>query len=152
MNPTHKQFSLNAEANSYQYLVAGNKSSQCHQASASQLPPVDRFRIGPHKKLGFGVVTTCEGNQIIFSKDLAEATWHRYHGMRQATHRLLVAHGITPSEPLPHQMPSSYVKPGRKIYPQNWIDCPNPFRAPAFIAAAIHCYCRSYSCLGLNLP
>ena len=115
-------------------------------------PQCGRVRICPSKEAGRGLITTGKGNQIIFTKDLAEATWHRYHGMRQASLRLLKAHGITLPIPLPHHMTSSYVKPGPTIYPQNWIDCPNPIQAPPYIAAAICYYSRTNPQLGLHPP
>jgi hypothetical protein len=116
------------------------------------VPPAECVRICPGKALESGEITTTKGNSFIFSRELAEATWHRYHGMRQAALRQLKVHSITLPVPLPHQMTSSYVKPGPTIYPLNWIDCPNPIQAPPYIAAAISYYCRMNSQLVLHPP
>lgn len=118
----------------------------------SDVPPPDCCRIGPGKDSFSGIITTAKGSQVPFSKHLAEATWHRYHGLRQAALRLQKNYGIQLPLRMGHRMASSYAKPGSTIYDQNWIDCPQPFRAPAFVAAAIHVYCKSQLHLGLGLP
>jgi hypothetical protein len=133
-------------------LEAENKRYICHVRPLSEVPAANRFRICPSNEAGIGVITTANGNPINFGRALAEATWHRYHGLRQTALRLQSVDSIKLPGRIAHRMSSSYVRPGPTYYPQNWTDCPNPFRAPAFIAAAIHCYCRSYPRLGLNLP
>ena len=115
-------------------------------------PPADRVRICPRMEAGRGLISKAKGNHIMFTKDLAEATWHHYHGIRQAALRQFKVHGIALPVPLPHQMTSSYVKPGPTIYPLNWIDFPNPIQASPYIAAAISYYCRTNPQLVLHPP
>ncbi len=119
---------------------------------ATNVPPPHCCRISPGKDSFSGIITTTKGSQIPFSKHLAEATWHRYHGLRQAAMRLQNTNGIQLPSRIGHRMSSSYTKPGSTIYDQNWIDCPQPFHAPAFVAAAIHIYCKSHLHLGFSLP
>ena len=99
-------------------------------------PPPDRVKICPSQNPENGLITTANANQFIFVKDLAEATWRRYHGLQQA-------HSISLSSSLPHQMASSYAKPSEKAYPRSWIDCPTPIRAAAYVAAVIRCYYKT---------
>ncbi len=114
----------------------------------------DRVRICPSNEAGRGLITTRKGNQIIFTEDLAEATWHRYHDLRQTSFRVQATHKYVFVGKLPHYMASSFAKPNgkKKPLPQDWIDCPKPIRAPAFVAAAIRCDCRLFSNLGLYDP
>jgi hypothetical protein len=122
------------------------------------IPSADRpapgfVRIGPGSS-GGGLITTGKGNLLPFNRDVAEATWHRYHGMRQAAYRFQATNGLVLPEKMPHRMASSFVRPNDLNHPlpQSWIDCPNPTRAPAYIAAAIRYYCRSFPYPGFCPP
>jgi hypothetical protein len=115
-------------------------------------PPHDSVRIGPNPS--GGIITVASGNTILFTRELAEATWHRYHGLRQTACQLQTTAAITLPARIPHRMASAFALPNNnnRPLPQNWIDCPQPMRAPAFIAAAIRCYCRRFPQLGLCPP
>jgi len=108
-------------------------------------PVAGTVRIGPGPDSTRGLITVTSGNSLEFERSVAEATWHRFHGMRQAYHRLHSS-GVPPEESIPHQMASAYIRPTSpdNPYPQNWQDCPDPIRVPAYIAAAIRLYCRQH--------
>jgi hypothetical protein len=106
-------------------------------------PEKGRVRLGPSadRLMLSVIITTSQNNSITCGKDAAQATWHRYQGLRQAADYLQQRAGYQGFR-MPHLMASSYVRANNPIrpYPHNWQDCPNPKRAPAFIAAAIRCY------------
>ncbi len=78
-------------------------------AEPSDRPPADCVRIGPGQS--GGIVTVASGNRIPFSRDVAEATWHRYQGLHQAEYQLQPTNGLTLPALTPHRMASAYVLP-----------------------------------------
>ena len=119
-------------------------------AAAAERPPTGCVGIEPFQS--GGGITVSSGNQVLFGRDLAEATWHRYHGLRQVSYLLKVRHKLTLAGRFLHRMASAYVLPNTNPYPLNWLDCPQPIQAPAYIAAAIRCYCTMYPQLNLYPP
>jgi hypothetical protein len=97
-------------------------------------------------------VTISQSNSIPCENDTTEATWHRYHGLRQANLRLHSISRATVAAPPPHCRTSSNANLGCVTYRHYWSDCPSPFRAHPFIAAAISCSCQDQPGLKLHPP
>lgn len=96
--------------------------------------------ITPHA----GHVRVPSGNYHPFDLSAGQATWHRFHGLRATTAKLL-ANGVALHAPYPHQRTSSYIRPTNMAVPspQNWLDCPQPITSPCYIAATIRVYCNT---------
>jgi hypothetical protein len=116
---------------------------KCWIRSDCNPPEKGRVRLGPSadRLMLSVIITTSQNNSITCGKDAAEATWHRYHDLRQAANCIQQRSASIVARML-HLMASSYVLPitPQEPYPQNWLDCPHPPRAPAYVAAAIRCY------------
>jgi hypothetical protein len=118
-----------------------NQEESSHSDAPGPFPPSGHFRIVSGEGDAMTVLTP-NGKQINFTRDAAEATWHSFHGLRQASLRATRAE-INLPDPLIHRMTIAYIRSADlgKALPQNWMDCPQPWPAPCYITAAIRHYC-----------